>query len=72
MQYKDLLADMAQMMHPEDPDRLFLEWLTDNAGRLQKAVDELGVGPISEGTGFYGRLKDAVTPILERQRREGW
>ena len=62
-----VLGVLARKVLPEgDPDRLYVEWLEANAGRLREAIKELGVD-VEEGSGFAFRLEEAVKPLLGRK-----
>lgn len=70
----DLAESLAQeFFEPGDPYRLFLEWLSENRGRIREAVADLGVEMPErslEGPEFFVRLKDAVAPVLVERYRE--
>lgn len=64
----DFLADMAKRyMRPDDPERLFVEWLRNNKGRYREALAEMGVEEPAPGPDFINRLKAAVLAGLEKK-----
>lgn len=58
-----LLAEIAYLLPPDNPERLWTEFLANNHERLYTAVTELGL-VVEEGPNFIDRLKAAVVPKL--------
>jgi len=59
-----MLAMVQVALPPDDPERLFLEWVSENIGHLPEACEELGVAALEPGPRLAERLKDAVSPYL--------
>lgn len=65
-----MVLDVMKHFEPDDPRRLFWEWMVKNQGRWDEACRELGIEPPEPGRGLVRRLQVAVMPILERANNE--
>lgn len=59
-----LLLAASKLLPEGDPERLFIEWIHANRGRIKAACQELGVEPPPEGPDLFDRLKVIVVPKL--------
>jgi len=62
--YAEMTLDLMRHFEPDDPERLFWQWLVNNRERLPEACQELGVEPLDKGKGYVLRLKEVVKPKL--------
>ena len=60
----EMTLDLMRHFEPNDPRRLFWEWMVENQGHWDEACRELGIEPPSHGKGYGRRLQDAVMPVL--------
>lgn len=66
---REAMLALAEMLPDDDPERLFTEWLFESGGTRQKILD-LGIEPPEPGPDLFRRIKEAVTPILVKQKSE--
>lgn len=64
-----LLAMGREILPPDDPELLFVEWIKQNAGKLGQAVQELGI-EVEDGPDYMRRLKAAAMPVLKQRHEE--
>jgi len=66
----EIVLDLMKHYEPDDPRRLFWEWMIENRGRYQEACRELGIEPPDPGKGLTRRLQEIVMPNLAEMREK--
>ena len=66
----EMVLDIMKHYEPDDPRRLFWEWLVANSGRYPEACQELGIECPAEGKGFVRRIMAVAMPRLEELQKE--
>ena len=60
----EMVLDLMKHYEPDDPRRLFWEWMINNSGRYYEACRELGIELPEPGKDLVRRLQAVVMPKL--------
>jgi len=61
----EMVLDLMKHYEPDDPRRLFWEWLVNNSGRYEDACKELGLEMPAPGKGWVRRMMAVAMPKFE-------